>query len=204
MEIAVYFEGGGDSAETKATLRQGMSAFLKPLVDLARQRHCRWSVTSCGGRHQARDAFLDALEKEPCVFNVLLIDSETAVVGLPRAHLQQRDGWNLNAATEDEVHLMAQCMEAWLAADPAALADYYRQGFNANALPNRINLEEEPKAQIYAALEAATRQTQKGSYAKIKHASDLLKRVSQEKAKARCTHCSRLFTTIAAKIQSGT
>jgi len=49
MEIAIYFEGGGNSAETKATLRQGMSAFLKPLVDLARQRCCRWSITSCGG-----------------------------------------------------------------------------------------------------------------------------------------------------------
>ena len=56
---------------------------------------------------------------------------------------------------------MAQCMEAWLVADPEALAEFYDQGFNANALPKRINLEEEPKAQIYVALENATRQTQK-------------------------------------------
>ena len=57
------FEGGGNSAETKATLRQGISAFLKPLVDMARRKRCRWSVTSCGGRDQALDAFVDALEK---------------------------------------------------------------------------------------------------------------------------------------------
>ena len=202
MEIAVYFEGGGNSAETKAILRQGMSAFLEPLVDLARQRRCRWSVISCGGRDQAFDAFVDAVEKESAAFNVLLVDSETAVSALPRAHLKQRDGWNLNAAQEEQVHLMAQCMEAWLVADPEALADYYGQGFNGGALPRRLNLEEEPKPQIYAALESATRHTQKGSYGKIKHASDLLKRVSQEKAKTRCQHCHRLFKTVADKIQS--
>lgn len=202
MEIAIYFEGGGSSAETKATLRQGMSAFLKPLVDMARQRRCRWSITSCGGRDQALDAFLDALEKEPEKFNVLLVDSEAAVASLPRAHLQQRDGWNLNLAQEEQVHLMTQCMEAWLVADPEALAEYYDQGFNANALPKRINLEEEPKVQIYAALENATRQTQKGSYGKIKHASELLKRVSQQKAKSRCAHRDLLFTALTTKIQA--
>ena len=202
MEIAIYFEGGGNSAETKAALRQGMSTFLKPLVDLARQRRYRWSITSCGGRDQALDAFVDALEKDRDTFNVLLVDSEAAVTALPRAHLQQRDGWNLDSAREEQVHLMAQCMEAWLVADPEALAEYYSQGFNANALPRRVNLEEEPKAQIYSALEAATRQTQKGSYGKIKHAHELLKKVSSTKVQARCFHCRRLFETITNTIQS--
>jgi hypothetical protein len=202
MEIAIYFEGGGNSAETKAALRLGMSAFLKPLVDLAREHRCRWKIIPCGGRQQASNAFSDALENEPEKFNVLLVDSEAAVTALPRAHLQQRDGWNFPGAEEDQAHLMAQCMETWLVADPEALAEYYDQGFNRNALPQRINLEEEPKTQIYAALESATRQTQKGSYGKIKHAGDLLRRVSREKAKTRCHHCDRLFTVVAAKIQS--
>lgn len=202
MEIAIYFEGGGNSAETKAALRQGMTAFLKPLVDMARQRRSRWSITSCGGRDQAFDDFSDALEKEPEKFNVLLVDSETAVTALPRAHLQQRDGWNLQGADEDQVHLMAQCMETWLVADPEALAQYYDQRFNANALPRRQNLEEEPKTQIHAALESATRHTQKGPYHKIEHASKLLALVSQEKAKARCYHCARLFTVVEARFQT--
>lgn len=202
MEIAIYFEGGGNSAETKAAMRQGMSAFLKPLVDLARQRRCRWSITSCGGRNQALDAFVDALEKDRATFNVLLVDSEAGVTALPRAHLQQHDAWNLDTAQEQQVHLMAQCMETWLVADPEALAEYYNQGFNGNALPRRANLEEEPKGQIYAALEAATRQTQKGSYGKIKHASGLLKTVSSAKAQARCPHCRRFFETITNTIQS--
>jgi hypothetical protein len=203
MEIVIYFEGGGNSAETRAALRLGMSAFLKPLVDMARQRRRRWFITSCGGRDQACEAFPDALEKEPDKFNVLLVDSEAAVTLLPRAHLQQRDRWNLEDAREEQVHLMAQCMEAWLVADPEALAEYYNQGFNAGALPQRTNLEEESKEQIYSALENATRRTQKGGYGKIRHASELLKRVSQEKAKNRCAHCKRLFTTLTAKIQAG-
>jgi hypothetical protein len=199
--IAVYFEGGGDSAESKATLRLGISAFLKPLVDRARQKRCRWSITCCGGRDQAYQAFLDATQNEPEKFNILLVDSEAAVTGLPRAHLWQRDKWNLNAAQEDQVHLMAQCMESWLVADPEALAEYYDQGFNAQTLPRRVNLEEEPKDQIYAALEHATRQTKKGSYGKIKHASALLARVSQARAKSRCAHCQRLFTVLETIIQ---
>ena len=203
MNITVYFEGGGNSAETKAALRQGMSGFLKPLVDMARQQRSRWSIVSCGGRDEAYEDFCDALEKEPHIFNVLLVDSETGITGSPRAHLQQRDGWDLAAAQEDQVHLMAQCMEAWLVADPEALADYYSQCFNHNALSKRVNLEEEPKAQIYASLEAATRQTQKGSYAKIRHASALLKHVSKEKAKRRCPHCRRFFDTVGGRINQG-
>lgn len=202
MEIAIYFEGGGDSKDSKEALRQGMHAFLKPLVDLARQHRYRWTTIPCGGRNQTWNAFNDAVKKDPGKFNILLVDSETGVKTSPLAHLQNGDGWHLRGIKEDRVHLMAQCMETWFVADAAALADYYGQGFLQNALPRRINLEEEPKTQVHAALESATRQTQKGSYGKIKHASQLLKRVSQEKAKTRCHHCSRLFKVVEAKIQS--
>jgi len=202
MEIAIYFEGGGNSAETKAALRQGMSSFLKPLVDLARKHGCRWTITPCGGRNQTKDAFTHALEREPEKFNLLLVDSENAVTVLPRAHLEDRAGWNLHDAQEEQVHLMAQCMETWLVADPEALADYYQQGFNRNALRTRENLEEEPKKQIYATLESATRQTQKGSYGKIKHASRLLALVDPKKVKTRCGYCDRLFKVVSDKIQS--
>lgn len=202
MEIAVYFEGGGDSAESKALLRQGMSGFLKPLVDQARQRRSRWRIVSCGSRNEAYDDFMNAVHADPHVFNVLLVDSEDAVVvASPRQHLQTRDHWNLNAVTDENVHLMAQCMETWIVADPQALADYYNQHFNVNALPKRGNLEEEPKANVYAALDAATRQTQKGSYKKISHASDLLKRISAATVRARCPHCERLLSVVSEKIQ---
>ena len=202
MEIAIYFEGGGDSAESKAILRQGMSGFLKPLVDQARQRRSRWRVVSCGGRNDAFNDFMNATQVDPHVFNVLLVDSEDAVVvSSPRTHLQTRDHWNLNAVTDEHIHLMVQCMETWLVSDPEALAEYYKQHFNPNPLPQRPNLEQELKPSLYAALDAATRHTQKGAYGKISHGSDLLKRISADKVKARCPHCQLLFNTVAAKIQ---
>ena len=36
--IAIYVEGGGDTAQTLAPFRRGMSDFLKPVVDEARKR----------------------------------------------------------------------------------------------------------------------------------------------------------------------
>lgn len=121
---------------------------------------------------------------------------------LPRVHLQRREGWDLKGAREDQVHLMAQCMEAWLVADPEAVAQYCAQGFNAHALPDGIKLEEEPKPQMYAALENATRQTQKGPYRRIRDGKELLMRVSQQKARQRCAHCERFFKALAAGIQA--
>jgi hypothetical protein len=95
---------------------------------------------------------------------------------------------------------MAQATETWLLADPDTLAEYYGEDFNANPLPRRPNLEEEPKASLYAALELATRKTQKGVYAKLAHASDLLARVDALKSQDRAPHCKRLFDTIRDKI----
>jgi hypothetical protein len=48
-------------------------------------------------------------------------------------------------------------------------------------------LDDEPKDSLYSALRAASKDTQKGAYSKIKHASDLLRRVRPDKLAARCT-----------------
>ncbi|MFD0388790.1 DUF4276 family protein [Tistrella bauzanensis] len=40
----------------------------------------------------------------------------------------------------------------------------------------------------------------KGEYQKIRHASDLLKRISPAKVRARCPHAEIMFSTIAALI----
>lgn len=200
MDIAIYFEGGGNTADTKAALRQGMSAFLKPLSDEARKNRCHWKIVSCGGRDEARGAFLYQLSVAPNVFNVLLVDAEAAVVAKPREHLRRRDGWDLAAAQEDQIHLMVQTMEAWLLADPEALASYYGQRFNRSSLPRQANLEKVEKAVLYSTLETATKNTQKGEYGKIKHASELLKKINQNKVHARCPSCKLFFEKVKEKI----
>jgi len=77
--IAIYVEGGGDTAQTSTPFRTGMSAFLKPVLDEVRKKRLLWRVIPCGGRRQTYDAFVDALENEPEALNVLLVDSEEPV-----------------------------------------------------------------------------------------------------------------------------
>jgi hypothetical protein len=200
--VRVYIEGGGNTKATRSRLREGFHGFLAPLRELAREKRLRWDVVLSGSRRDAFEDFTTALRSHRDSWVVLLVDSEEAVSLSPRAHLAKRDGWDLSVAEDDQAHLMAQTMEAWLVADPEALADYYQDDFNRGALPVRPNLEEEPKPNLYAALEAATRRTRKGRYAKIAHAADLLARISPVKVQERAPHCKRLFDTVRAKISS--
>lgn len=203
-EVVIYLEGGGDSKETQAQLRQGMNAFLRPLKALADAKGWRWRLVALGGREQAFRRWSKAVAADPGTLHVLLVDSEEEVTCSPCEHLRQRvgDGWPIAAALEPQVHLMAQCMEAWLVADPDALAGYYGQHFGRGRLPVRQNLEEEPKAHIYRALEAATRRTTKGAYGKIRHASALLALCEAHRAIARCPHCKRLFATLTDRFEA--
>ena len=196
--ITIYLEGGGDGKNTKAALRQGMDAFLNPIKQLARTKSWHWKLIPCGGRQQTYDRFCTAVsnvQTEGIV--VLLVDAEAAMnSNTPRAHLQTRDNWNLGFATDDMVHLMVHAMETWIVADPNALAAYYGQRFVANALPNTANLENASKADIIDALEQATRRTQKGVYHKIRHASEILKKIDHQRVQQRCPACGRLFNAL--------
>ena len=95
---------------------------------------------------------------------------------------------------------MVQAMEAWIVADPSALARYYGQGFRPAALPKTRNLEEVSKQDLERGLRQATQATGKGRYHKIKHASDLLKRIDVSTVTSRCDHCKRLFEVLGGKI----
>jgi hypothetical protein len=190
--IAIYIEGGGDSTSGKAQLRLGFDALLEPQKTAARARKMHWKLVLCGGRNATFDAFQHATEtsmSEEIV--VLLVDAE-GPVATPTptgraAHLATRDGWKLDGVVAEHVHLMTQCMEAWIVADADTLAAFYGRDFHRGALPKRNVLDDEPKASLYAALDAATKATQKGSYGKIKHAGELLKRLKPALVATRCT-----------------
>jgi hypothetical protein len=194
--IAIYVEGGGNTAVQKAELRQGLDGLLEEVKSKARAKRLRWKLVCAGGRQTAYDAFINALRTNQDAINVLLVDSESPIAaesGDPVrdarervAHLTARDGWNLAATPVERIHLMVQCMEAWIVADAEALAKYYGQGFVDNVLPARQNLEDEPKLDIYDKLARATRNTQKGEYGKIRHASQILQRIDTTKVAQRC------------------
>jgi len=192
-------EGGGDSKEGKARLRQGMSEFIRKVVS---QKKAGWKVVTCGSRNDAHDAFQNANRTSPETFNVLLVDSEEPVTQPPRTHLTQRDRWKLMGVSEESIHLMIQVMEAWIVADTDAVAAYYQQGFLRNALPRARNLESVGKKQIYDALEHATAQTQKEQYRKIRDAAALLERIDPVIVRRRCPSCDRLFVTLTRMIDA--
>lgn len=191
--IAIYMEGGGDRSGSRAALRLGMNRFLGTLKKAARAKQIHWKLIACGSRDDAFRGFRNAIKTDPGALNLLLVDAERGVTGTPKAHLRARDGWDLSFATEPTVHLMVQTMETWIVADPEALRAYYGRDFAKNKLPRRVKLEDESKKQVSAALQEATRLTQKREYHKIWHASELLRRIDPAKVRARCPHCERLF-----------
>ena len=201
-QIAVYVEGGGDTTQQKADLRQGFDSLLEPVKSSARAKRLGWKLACCGDRRAAYEAFINGVRMNPGAINVLLVDSEDPIApetGDPArdaaarvAHLRQRDGWDLSATSAERVHLMVRCMEAWIVADPDALTVYYGQGFSPTVLPARLNLEEEPKSDVNDKLARATRGTQKGEYGKIKHASQLLQRIDPARVAQRCPRFASL------------
>ena len=194
----MYMEGGGNSADDRSRLRQGMSTFLSSLREMARRKRLAWKIVPCGGRNRARDAFLIANKASPDAFNVLLVDSEEPVAQppSPRTHLKQHDGWELTEIGDDSIHLMIQIMETWIVADPDAVAAYYRQHFLKNALPRDEDLERVGKEQIYGSLQRATMKTQKKEYRKIRDAAALLEAINPVVVRRRCPSCDRLFATL--------
>ncbi len=96
---------------------------------------------------------------------------------------------------------MIQTMEAWIVADERALADYYGDGFDEDALSGQEDLETVAKGSIANALRRATENTTAGRYRKIGHASDLLRRIDPEAVRRRCPACRRLFETLAEEIE---
>ena len=194
--VAIYMEGGGDTAETKAALRQGMGEFLKELRDQARSKNWRWNLVPCGSRDEAKKQFMNARQLRPEMHAFLLVDAEASLSKSALKHVVERDQWNLNGVVEGDVHLMVQVMETWLVADPEMLAAFYGQHFHEASLPKHQHLESVSKSDVAAGLQKATKDTKAGPYHKIRHARHLLERVRSDRVRPRCPNCDRVFTTI--------
>lgn len=210
VEIRIYIEGGGEGNQTRAKLREGFSAFFSPIVALIRgNANYTWhGPIACGGRGGAFRDFCIALRKYPDALNILLVDAEDELpskVTRPThrnwEHLKARDGWDFPAGMDDSrCFLMIRCMETWLIADKAALAAFYGQNFNANALPKTADLESVPKTTIAEGLKRATEKTKQGEYYKTKHAFDILRGVDVSFVRAAAPECERLFDSIEKRV----
>ena len=202
VTVKVYVEGGGDGRELRARCRRGFSSFFEKADSVGRMPQ----VIACGGRQSAYAKFRTAVasgnERE---FIVLLVDSEGPVAegSSPWVHLMNRDGWNKpDDATDENSHLMVECMEAWFLADKDRLAVFFGRGFNRNALSSHRNIEEIAKADVLQGLKNATRQCRpRGKYGKGQHSFEILSEVDPAKVSAASPHAKRLIETLRAKAQ---
>jgi hypothetical protein len=128
---------------------------------------------------------------------ILLVDSEEPVTGnFPWEHVKARpgDGWDKpEAATDDHLHLMVECMESWFLADKEALEKFYGQGFKNNSLPAKPKIEEVSKSDVYRGLKDATKDTKKGEYGKGTHSFKILAIVDPAKVRDAAPSADRLL-----------
>ena len=199
MTIKVYVEGGGETRQLKTKCRQGFSDFFRKTGLEGRMPE----VIACGGREKAFDKFRAGFTRATDnVFIVLLVDSEDSVAENtgPWLHLENRDNWDKPAdATDENAHLMVQCMETWFLADKDALAGYFGDDFNMNSLPGRLEVEAISKSDIEAGLKAATRQCKKGQYDKGSHSFGILTELDPDKVTSGSPHAKRLISTLLKK-----
>ncbi len=159
-------------------------------------------VIACGSRDNAFDDFRTAVRNAGVdQFIMLLVDSEEGVAtsDSPWQHVSTRDRWTRPArASAESLCLMVQCMEAWFVADKDSLKAYYGQGFDLRRLPRRPEVERIPKADLYAALDRATRNCTKGKYkrGKGRHSFSILATVDPSKVAAASPHARQLLQTL--------
>ncbi|MBI1390590.1 MAG: DUF4276 family protein [bacterium] len=178
----VYVEGGGDHEALNRKCREGFRKFLENAGFKGRMPR----VVACGGRRAAYEDFKIACESGANCF--LLIDSEDLVSSIsisPWEYLKNRKGDEFTkpaCATDDHCHFMVVCMESWFLADKTALGNFFGQGFNGNALPKNVLIEEIPKKDVYDGLGKATSHSKtKTSYSKGAHSFDILARIDPQK-----------------------
>lgn len=196
MSVRIYVEGGGQTSALKSECRRGFSQFFSKILPPGKQP----KIIACGSRNEALKDFTIALLQYPQEHVLLLVDAEAPVdpERIIWGHLKKRDRWEPPAgATEDNTHLMVQCMESWFLADPEALAGYFGQGFQASVLPKNPDIEAVAKQDVLRALEAATRQTKtKGTYSKGKHSFAVLALIDASKVRRSSPHAERLATVL--------
>jgi hypothetical protein len=192
VTVKVYVEGGGDkNKDLKAECRQGFSEFFKKLG-------VQPKIIACGGRSTAFNDFRKALKKlkndEYCL---LLVDSEAPVTTPSKwqhVYLRQGDNWQKpDNATEEQLHFMVECMEAWFMADKKSLANYYGKDFKESVLPQNSNIEDILKSSLLNSLENATKNTSKGKYSKGGHSFDILSQIDANKVIANSAYAKRLY-----------
>lgn len=189
----IYVEGGGAGKSLRGQLRQGFSQFF----ERAGLKDMMPRLVACGGRDGAYKRFGHA-QADLNTHAILLVDSEGPVTKTSSwEHLKDRDGWDRPASVaDDQCHLMVQVMESWFLADKEALSDFYGHSFRRKALPQRHDIENVSKQDVFTGLKKATKGTGKRRYNKGSHSFAILAKIDPEKVMDVSPHAKRLVTTL--------
>lgn len=202
-KVVLYVEGGGDHSETKARLRQGISQLLSNGLSL-RNVTRRPKVVVCGSVGNTLKQFNSAVQTSPEATSSLLVDADAPVPSTrsATARIQEMHGWaKPSAASDEQIHLMVQTMEAWLVADRESLGAFYGDGYRESQLSAREDVESIPKQDLVHGLREATRSTKKGAYHKINHASQLLPRLNTETVCRKAPRFRKLIDFLADRLK---
>lgn len=198
MSVRVYVEGGGDHNKALDTAcRRGFREFFRKAGLHGRLPR----IVSCGSRTSAYNSFRTSQENAGSDdVPMLLVDSEAPVSGGDAwEHVKARDAWQRpDGATPDQLHLMVQTMEAWFHADRKKIEEYYGKGFRPGALSQQPEIDNIPKADLFAGLKAATRACPaKGEYSKGGHSFEILARIDPARVRASSpVHVGRLLDVL--------
>lgn len=194
MRVVVHIEGGGDNKMQQIELRQAFEALFRRAGFEGKMPR----VDCSGSREQAKKDYLSG-RKQSDRHAMLLVDAEAAVAdgASSIAHLQTRDRWDLDASTENDVHLMVQLMESWFFADRTALQAVFGAGFNPSHLPGtERDIESIRKSDVESGLSNATRATKDGPYdrrTKGRLGPRILSRIDPRRVEAASPHAKRFF-----------
>jgi Domain of unknown function (DUF4276) len=188
--VKIYVEGGGDSRDLNRACRNGFGKLFEKAGLAGRMPR----VVVCGSRAETIKDFSTAAGRvQSGEFVCLLVDSEEPVV-------ENTSPWAVlkchrpAGTTDENAHLMVECMESWFLAHPEAVERFFGRNFRSNALPKRTDVEKIPKRDVFAALQRASM----GQYRKGRLAFELLATLDPDKISA-SPYAARFFDTLRRK-----
>lgn len=199
MSATIYLEGGGDAKDVRSRCREGFRKLLANCGFGGRQPR----LVACGSRAATFDDFKTAHQSnDDGAFIALLIDSEDPIADVEKtwAHLKTRDHWTKpKGAHDDQVLFMTTCMETWIVADRASLAQHFGSKLQQSALPPLTKLESRVRQDVQDCLVRATRNCS-NAYAKGKRSFIVLGGLDPATLEKHLASFKRVRRILAAKL----